>query len=66
MSGQLIVTAPVVWWDYDPSTHKINHKCLLLTIDGMAVIGSVSDMTGYIAHAPLPKRDKAKEKELGL
>ena len=66
MSEQPIVTAPSSSWNYDLTAHPSLRKCLLLTRDGMAVLGSESDLTGYIAWAPMPKRDKAREKELGL
>jgi hypothetical protein len=66
MSEQRIVTAPVASLNYDMTTHPSGHKCLLLTDHLMLVEGTVVDTTGYIAWAPLPKRDKQKEKELGL
>lgn len=42
-------------------------KVILLTEGGIAVIGSVgADKTGYLAWAPLPDRDRDKEKEMGI
>ena len=38
-------------------------KVLLLTVGGICVTGCWSPL-GFIAWAPLPKRDKAKEKRL--
>jgi hypothetical protein len=63
---QAVTSAATVSWSYALEAHPSNRKCLLLTRDGIAVIGSETDLTGYIAWAPLPDRDKAKEKELGL
>jgi len=62
MSGQRVASAPSSSWHYDLTTHPTNRKCLLLTRDGIAVIGSESDLTGYIAWAPLPDRDRAAER----
>lgn len=40
-------------------------KLLLLTESGIAILGHVgSDTCGYIAWAPLPDRDRAKEAEI--
>jgi hypothetical protein len=54
-------------WSYDMTECPPLHKCLLLTESKVAVIGMITAGTdGYIAWAPLPKRDKDKERELGI
>lgn len=63
---QLVSSAPSSSWCYDLTTHPKNRKCLLLTRDGIAVIGSESELGGYIAWAPLPDRDRAAERSRGL
>lgn len=54
-------------WSYDMTTCPALHKCLLLTESKVAIIGMITSGTaGYIAWAPLPDRDKEKERELGI
>lgn len=52
-------------WVYSKAPKK---KCLLLSDLGVAFMGPPTGefMTEYIAWCPLPKRDKQKEKELGI
>lgn len=61
------VVAPTSSWNYSMKEAKPGRKMLLLTEAGIAIIGHIGGSTrGYIAWAPLPDRDKAKERELGL
>lgn len=54
-------------WRYSWDDCPWGAKMLLLTSAGIAVIGSIPAASrGYIAWAPLPDRDRAKEKEMGL
>ena len=61
------VVAPTSSWNYSMKEAKPGRKMLLLTEAGIAIIGHIGGNTrGYIAWAPLPDRDKVKERELGL
>ncbi len=57
-------------WNYfkDPQAPKCPRggKVQLLTIGGSQVGGEYTNEKDYIAWAPCIKRDKAKEKELGI
>lgn len=54
-------------WRYSWEGCPWGAKMLLLTSAGVAVIGSLPGKShGYLAWAPLPDRDRAKEKEIGL
>lgn len=59
------VTAPTSEWVYEKPQHG-GAKCLLLTVGGIAVTGVWSGELGqhYLAWAALPKRDKAREREV--
>ena len=59
------ITSAEPRWVYGKAPKK---KCLLLSDHGVAFMGPPTGefMTEYIAWCPLPKRDKRKEKELGL
>ena len=62
-----VAVASASQWIYTWDGCKFGSKMLLLTEGGIAVIGQISkDTRGYIAWAPLPDRDAAKEKEAGL
>jgi hypothetical protein len=62
-----VVRAPTTAWRYDMAACPRGRKLLLLTDGGIAVIGQLADNPrGYMAWAPLPDRDKAKEKDMGL
>lgn len=52
-------------WRYEPAPRK---KCLLLSDMGVAYMGPPTGAfrEEYIAWCPLPKRDRVREKELGL
>ncbi len=61
-----VLVAPAAVFNYDMKQYP-GGKCILLTDYGIAVIGQSSPPhVGYRAWAPLPDRDKVKEKELGI
>lgn len=66
MSDQHVTTAAVSSWQYGTKPTVSDSKVLLLTNGGVAVFGQWRDNAGFIAWAPLPKRNKQLEKELGL
>lgn len=60
-----VATAPSSVWQYSWDECPWGHKMLLLTEEGIAVIGHVGrDHRGYKAWAPLPDRDKVAENSL--
>lgn len=61
------VAAPVVEWHYEVP-QRTDAKMLLLNTGGVAVIGNWYGALGdvFVAWAPLPKRNKAREAELNL
>lgn len=60
-----VTRAPTTAWVYDMATCPRSSKLLLLTDAGIAVIGHITDSAkGYMAWAPLPDRDRAKEAEM--
>jgi hypothetical protein len=69
---QPVATADMSVWNYDMSLCPLQTKCLLLTVDGIAVIGQIADddrryiARGYIAWSPLPRRNKEIERERNL
>jgi hypothetical protein len=65
MTAKEYVAAEYVAWTYAKPSHG-GAKTLLLTIGGITIVGSWLGEAGenYLAWAPLPKRDKAKEREL--
>jgi len=61
------LSAPAATYSYDMAACPTGRKLLLLTVAGVIVIGSWDGhQPGYMAWAPLPDRDKAVEKGLGL
>jgi hypothetical protein len=62
------ITAAVSEYDYDMSALRPGVKCILLNQGGVAVLGSITNATRdhFIAWAPLPKRDKEKERALRI
>lgn len=56
-----------IYWRYEVPEYK-SAKSLLLTVGRVAVIGQWYGEYGehFIAYSPMPKRDKQREKELGL
>lgn len=62
------LTAPVSEWNYDMSSLPTGVKCLLLNPGKVACLGSVTNSTRglFLAWAPMPKRDKEKERRLGI
>ena len=66
ISRKGVVSALVTSYRYDWTDYK-GGKVILLTVAGIAVLGSLdADKRGYIAWAPLPDRDRDKEKEMGI
>jgi len=65
MTADTYVAAVLTGWVYAKPKHG-NAKTLLLTIGGIAIVGSWTGEVGqsFLAWAPLPKRDKALEAEL--
>ena len=66
---QPLVTAPISQWSYDlDDPRPYSGKCLLLTRGGICLTGTLApgQRGGYLAWAPLPARDKDKERELGI
>lgn len=55
-------------FSYDMQACPILSKCLLLNWTGICVIGAIEGDTrkNYAAWAPLPKRNKQLEQELGI
>jgi hypothetical protein len=56
-------------WNYDMSTAPVGQRCFLLNAGGVACIGLApkNDSAHFFkAWAPMPKRDKALEKKLGI
>lgn len=62
------ITAPVSVWNYDMAALPSGTKCMLLNPGGVACLGSVTQSTRdhFLAWAPMPKRDKEKERKLGI
>jgi len=61
------VAAEVVAWHYPGAGEDRppgGAKCLLLTRHGVCVTGQWSDDGRFLAWAPMPKRNKDKEKTL--
>lgn len=66
ISRQGVVRSTESAYRYDWSNYP-GGKAILLTSGGIAVLGSLGeDKRGYIGWAPLPDRDREKEKELGI
>ena len=69
MTGATHITAEVgeIYWRYEVPK-QTDAKVLLLTVGRVAVVGNWYGPIGkaFIAWAPLPKRDKQKEAQLGL
>lgn len=63
MIGHL-AASPTAFNYIDPAPRGV--KLTLLTIGKVQVVGEWSDIGGYIAWAPLLKRDKELEERLGL
>ena len=64
---QPVLTADMSVWNYDMPLCPLQKKCLLLTEEGIAVIGQIADGDrGYIAWSPLPRRNKEIERERNL
>lgn len=59
------ISAPVVEWNYEKPERQ-GAKMMLLTIGCILVTGTWSGEVGenFLAWAPMPKRDKAKEREI--
>jgi hypothetical protein len=62
------LTAPVSVWEYDMNALPTGTKCMLLNQGGVACLGSITNVTRshFIAWAPMPKRDKERERALGI
>jgi hypothetical protein len=60
-----VITASETHWRYEEPEDRAA-KRLLLTTGRVAIVGPWLKGDGVIAWCPLPKRDKQKEKELGL
>jgi hypothetical protein len=60
------VAAQFVAWKYEKPAHGGGPKTLLLTIGGILITGNWQGELGehYLAWAPMPKRDKQKEREV--
>lgn len=55
MRTELIATAEVSEWQ-EMSSAPWGYKCLLLTVGGVAVIGTpIDSQPGYIGWAPMPR-----------
>jgi hypothetical protein len=62
-----VATADAATWDYDMAFCPLQTKCLLLTVEGTAVLGQIGDSSrGYIAWSSLPRRNKELERERNL
>jgi hypothetical protein len=64
VNNEGVATAPVSEWNYDMGAAPAGAKMLLLTKNGIAVLGHVSGETrkGYMAWAALPRRNKEIER----
>lgn len=60
-SPECVFRYPMAGDDRPPGGAKV----LLLTIGGVCVTGSWQDSGAFTGWAPLPKRDKEKEKSIG-
>jgi hypothetical protein len=63
VNNERVATAAVSEWIYDMDAAPLGVKMLLLTKNGIAVLGHVSSDTksGYMAWAALPRRNKEIE-----
>ncbi len=62
-----VARAPLTSWHYEWENCPRGAKLLLLTCMGIAVIGQVgNDVSGYLAWAPLPDRDREKENAIWI
>jgi hypothetical protein len=60
-----VLTTDTIPWIYGEPADK-SAKMLLLTRFGTAIVAIWDDGMNVRAHCPLPKRDKAYEKEHGI
>lgn len=65
MSNSEAITTGDVHWIYAPPPN-VAKKVFLLTTGKIAITGIWGTGLGVIAWAPIPKRDKKLEEELGL
>lgn len=59
------ISTDTTTFDYETKP-PMGTKVCLLTTGKVCILGYWSDSAGYIAWAPLPGRDKEKERGLGL
>jgi hypothetical protein len=68
VNSKSYVTTPDSVFNYDMDALQSGVKCILLNPGGVAVMGSVTAATRrhFVGWAPMPKRDKERERQLGL
>lgn len=66
--AKMYITTPDSVFNYDMGALQTGVKCLLLNPGGVACLGSVTNATRdhFIAWAPMPKRDKERERSMGI